>query len=238
MDNSFSFNYDEYDFWPLYHSILRYYPIGIKKHQEFDIYRQYLGIQELEKLLNEKIVDKKTYEKNWGAFLKRVSAELGKSTQGTTFGFVPSYSGYLTLDSNGTGNRWNYKELHFAVSHLGKYFQVYGLEKSVLSYENDLIPYQIQNLKEIMVSPMGAYKDYFEKMENYITEEFKDYRLVPFSMGQTIINGLQILHLDKENCSINMALFNDFLGMGEQVNEMEAQGDLTYGMEHWKKQRN
>lgn len=234
MDNSFSFNYNEYDFWPLYQSILRYYPIGIKKHQEFDIYRQYPGIQELEKLLDEKIANKKNYKK-WEAFLKRVGTELGKSTQGTTYGFVPSYSGYLSLDASGTGNRWNYKELHFAVSHLGKYFQVYGLEKSVLSYENDLIPYQVQNLKEIIVSPLGVYKDYFEKMENYITEEFKEYRLVPFSMGQTIINGLEILHLDRENCSVNMALFNDFLGMGEQVNEMEAQGDLTYGMEHWKK---
>lgn len=143
------------------------------------------------------------------------------------------------MDSEGNNDKWNFKELHFSVSHLGKFFQVYGIEKSVRSsviiHEDEEVPYQTVNLKKIIVSPHGDYKNYFEKIENYITKEFKEYRFVPFKIGQTIIDGLQILHLDNEVCSINMALFNDFLGLGEQVAEVKPQGDLSYGMENWKK---
>lgn len=128
-----------------------------------------------------------------------------------------------------------YKELHFAVSLLGKYYQIYGLNKTVLSYDDLSVPYQIQNLKEIVVSPIDEYKAYFESVELKITEKFKDYRLVPFAVGQSVINGLEIFHLDNENCSINMALFNDFLGFGEQVGEVDIRGDLNYGMDSWRK---
>lgn len=65
MNRYFSFNSDEYDFWPLYNSIKKYYPIGIKKNQQFDIYRKYEGIQKLEKLLVEKIgPENANYKKN------------------------------------------------------------------------------------------------------------------------------------------------------------------------------
>ena len=235
MNNSFSFNSDVYNFWPLYDSIKKYYPIGIKKNQDLEIYRQYQGIQELEKILINNIGDKKTYQSQWVSFIKKVGSDLGKKVNGTTYGLVPSYSAYLLLDSKKSGNRWNYKELHFAVSLLGKYFQLYGLEKTALNYEDQPIPYQVQNLKEIIVSPLEDYKDYFENVELKITQVFKDYRLVPFTIGQSIINGLEIYHLDREYCSINMALFNDFLGFGEELNEVTIRGDINYGMYGWKK---
>ncbi|MCB0372223.1 MAG: hypothetical protein KDD31_04335 [Muricauda sp.] len=235
MGNSFSFNSEEYDFWPLYNSIKKYYTIGIKKNQDMDIYRQYPGILELEKVLLENIGNKKTYQRNWTSFIRRIGSEIGKEVTGTTFGLVPSYSAFLILDLEKEGNRCNYKELHFSVSLLGKYYQIYGLNKTVLSYDDLSIPYQIQNLKELVVSPIDEYKAYFESVEFKITEEFKDYRLVPFVVGQSVINGLEIFHLDKENCSINMALFNDFLGFGEQVGEVDIRGDLNYGMDSWKK---
>jgi len=174
------------------------------------------------------------YKKRWKPFIERIGKELGENTQGTTFGLVPSYSAYLLLDSHGNDKKFHRKELHFSVSHLGKFFQVYGIEKSILNsviiYGDEEIPCQTENLKKIVVSPYEEYKDYFEKIEEYITDEFKEYRLVPLKIGQAIIDGLQILHLDKEKCSINMALFNDFLGLGEQVEEMEIHGDVSYGM--------
>jgi hypothetical protein len=240
MKHSFAFDSNKYDFWPLYHAIQKYYPIGIKKHQEGSIYRQYRGIQELEKLLLEKTGPKNAnYKKNWVSFIEQIGKALKKKAQGTTFGFAPSHSAYLILDSTGEGDRRNYKELHFAVSHLGQFYQVYGLEKSVrssvLMHEGEEVTWQTVNLKKIVVSPLGEYRPYFERVENYITEKYKGYRLVPFKIGQTFIDGLQILHLDNENCSINMALFNDFLGLGEQVAEIEPQGNLEYGMDYWKK---
>ncbi|WP_220473548.1 hypothetical protein [Flagellimonas pelagia] len=236
MGKSFSFNSKEYDFWSLYNSIKKYYPIGIKKNQDLDIYRQYPGILELEKILLESIADKKTYQRNWTSYIKRIGSELGKEVTGTTFGLVPSYSAFLILDFQKiSSNRGVYKELHFAVSLLGKYYQIYGLNKTVLSYDDLSVPYQIQNLKEIVVSPIDEYKAYFESVELKITEEFKDYRMVPFAIGQLVINGLEILHLDKENCSINMALFNDFLGLGEQMDEADVRGDINYGMDAWRK---
>ncbi|MDF4202620.1 hypothetical protein PXD56_06630 [Maribacter sp. SA7] len=240
MNKNFFFNYDEYDFWPLYDSIQKYYPIGIKKNQEFDIYRNYKGIQELENLLLDKIGPENTnYNKNWESFIERISKELGKKILGTIYGIVPSYSAFLSLETEGNEDRWKSKELHFSVSHLGKFYQVYGIEKSVrksvIIGDGEELSYQTENLTKIVVSPVGEYKNYFERIENYITEEFREYRLVPFKIGQTIIDGLQILHMDNEKCSINMALFNDFVGFGEQVDKVEPEGNLFYGMESWKK---
>lgn len=239
MNKNFFFNYEEYDFWPLYDAIKKYYPIGIKKNQHFDIYRRYHGIQELEKTILKRLEGINPGYGSWKSFVKKLGDEIGKHTHGSTFGFVPSYSAYLSLESEGKDDKWKYKELCFSVSHLGKFYQVYGIEKSVRSsviiHDGEEVPYQTVNVKKIVVSPLGEFKSYFEKVENYINDEYKGYRIVPFKIGQTIIEGLQILHLDNEKCSINMALFNDFLGLGEQVDEIKPSGDLSYGMESWKK---
>ena len=239
MSKNFFFNYEEYDFWPLYDSIKKYYPIGIKKNQHFDVYRQYPGIQDLEKLIVERLEGKNPGYDSWKSFLKKLGDKIGKQAHGATFGYTPSYSAYMNLESKTKGNRWILKDLCFSVSHLGEFYQIYGIEKSVLSYvmeyEGEEVPYQIVNLKRIVISPNGEFKYYFEEIEKYISETYIQYRLVPFKIGQTIIDGLQIFHMDNEICSINMALFNDFLGLGEQVDEVEPEGDLLYGMENWRK---
>ncbi|WP_422350308.1 hypothetical protein [Flagellimonas sp.] len=235
MTNTFDFDFEAYDFWPLYQTIQKFYPIGILKNYGEGIHREYEGYKALERLLVENIHDEKTWKSNWVSFTKKLGSELEKKTFGTTYGQAPSYSAYLILDWKKDGNRSNYKELHFSVSLLGNYFQIYGIEKTQLSYEDEVMPYQVENVKEVIVSPIDDFKNHFEAVEEKIKKQFKGYRLVPFYIGQSRIQGLEVYHLDKENCTVNMALFNDFMGYGDQIVDVELRGDMDYGMDGWKK---
>lgn len=235
MDNTFTFNSKEFDFWPIYDCIKNYYPIGIPKNFGVGIYREYQGSLNREKLIVDNIHDSKTFEARWGSLIKKMSDDLDMKTRNKTSIQDPSFSACMPLESKQTEkNRWNYLELHYSVSLLGKFYQIYGIEKSVLSYSGDSVPYQIVNLKNVVVSPIGKFEAYFKVIEDKIRQRFKDYRPVPFSIGQSIINGLEVYHLDIKDCSINNALFHDFHGFSEQINEIEVQGDTNYGMDSWK----
>ena len=231
MELNFSFNPNIYDFWKIYEAIRQYYPIGIDRGQGRGIYFEYSGIKKLEKILVDNIHDNKMYKKQWVNFTEKLGEELNLENIGTTFGQAPSYSSSLILERSQTNNCVHTKELHFSVSLIGDFFQIYGLDSTRVFEKDGEIGYSAVNV--VTISPFQEYKKPFEYVEYKIKEKYPNHRIVPFRIGQGIINGLQVHYLDIETCSVNEALFNQFLN--EEHISIPTRGDIFYGMEKWKK---
>lgn len=232
MQLSFSFNCEEYDLWEIYETIKKYYPIGISREEGIGIYFEYSGIKELEKIIVENIHDDKKYNENWGAFTEELGIELNLKMEGTTYGQAPSFSSSIILESNKMGVCHHTKELHFSVSLIGNFFQIYGLDRTLIREINLSRGYSVINV--VTTSPFEEFKETFEIVEKKIQEKYPTHRIIPFAFGQAIINGLQVRYVDAEICSINMALFNHFLS--EENISKSTRGNKYYGIDKWKKQ--
>lgn len=231
MEFNFSFNSNQYDFWELYETIKKYYPLGINRGENGGIYFEYWGIKELERIIIENVHNSKKYNENWGNFTKDLGIELNCEIEGTTYGQAPSLSSSIILESNRIANCLHTKELHFSVSLIGNFFQIYGLDKTSIIDINGNKGYSAVNV--VTTSPFQEFKEPFEFVEKKLQEKYPNHRIIPFAFGQTILNGLQVRYLDNEICSVNMAIFNHFLS-AENISKFER-GDRYYGINNWRK---
>jgi hypothetical protein len=231
MRLNFSFNSNEYDFWEIYEVIKNYYPIGINRGKGGGIYFEYSGIKELEKIVVENIHDNKNWNERWVDFTEDIGKELNQEIKGTTYGQAPSFSSSILLERNKTKNCQHTKELHFSVSLIGNFFQIYGLDTTKIMEKDENKGYSAVNV--VTTSPYKEFKESFEFVENKLEEKYPNHRIIPFAFGQTILNGLQVRYLDDEVCSINMAIFNQFLS--EETISRFTRGDRYYGIDKWRK---
>jgi len=231
MKLNFSFNPDIYNLWEIYEIISEFYPIGIKRNSKNGIYYNYKGIKKIEKLIKENIHDKENFQNRWVNFSEEIGKDLNKKNIGRTHGQAPSFSSSLIIDEKRLENCIHTKELHYSISLIGKFYQIYGIDRTRILEENESKGYSSVNV--ITTSPYEEYKKSFEIVENKINDKYIDYRIIPFGFGQTIIKGLQVNYLDDENCSINMALFNQYLN--EENILKSRRGDRNYGKENWLK---
>jgi hypothetical protein len=121
------FNYEKFDFWKVYDSIKRFYPIGVKKN-ESRLYYSYPCLKELEAIVVENIHDDKHFEERWEHFTKGIETEIGKEIIGTTYGQAPSFSSFVLLEQSSLDNQTRTKELHFFVSLVGPFYSVIGAD--------------------------------------------------------------------------------------------------------------
>lgn len=77
------------------------------------------------------------------------------------------------------------------------------------------------------------FEEIFKFVEQKIKEKYPNHKIIPFRVGQSIIDGLQVRYLDDENCSLNKALFNQQLS--EERIKHYPRGDQLYGLDVWKK---
>lgn len=204
---TFSFNHHQYNLWPIYEVIQKYYPIGVPKN-EAKLYFDFPGIKAIEKLLVEQIHQQENFEKTWLSFCGQIEEETGFPLVGTTMGQAPSFSAYLVIEEEQYPNLIYTKELHFAISLLGPFYQIYGVDYIQIIEPNLSAP-RIANV--ITPSPLGAYEKVFIHLEKMIQKKYPTYRLIPFFIGQQYVPKLQVVYSDDELCSVNQALFNDFL---------------------------
>jgi len=232
MIRNFSFNSDTHNYWEIYESIVKFYPIGLEQYEGRGIYYEYPGIKKLTEIVVENIHNIKNYRSRWTSFVKEMSKDLKKRKVGTTYGQAPSFSSFLILEKNEIKNIQHQKELHFSVSLVGNFYQIYGIDRTIVLEEDKEKKYYSRN-NVITTSPFKEFKETFENVEIKLKERFPDYRLVPFEIGQTKINGLCVGYLDKSDCTINQALFNDFLS-GENISIFKR-GNRFYGENEWLK---
>lgn len=225
---NFSFNPARYDLWGIYNVIKHFYPIGVSRIER-DIYQTYPGLQELEKLLVDKILNDENFQRIWETFTYEIQNEIGKEVIGTTYGQTPSFSGSLIISKNKLGDCTHQKKLNFSVSLLGNFYQIYGLDETTIY--NDEERRYFNSINVVTTSPFEEFKESFEFVERKLSIQFPKYKIVPFAFGQLHIKGLQVHYIDDEDCTLNQALFNDFLP--EKVT-YPTRGNDHYGIDKWK----
>ena len=108
----FQFNHEKFDFWEIYKSIIRFYPIGVRK-DDSKLYLSYPGIKDLEKIVVDNFQGTSHFISTWENFTKEIEAEIQKEINGTTYGQAPSFSSYVLLDTTIVDNLTRTKEIHF-----------------------------------------------------------------------------------------------------------------------------
>ena len=231
MNLNFAFNPKTHDYWAIYQSIKEYYPIGLSKQEGGGIYFKYPGLKKLEEIVVDNIHDQANFEERWVKFTEEIGQELDKEMVGTTYGQAPSFSSAIVLLRQKIENCLHTKALHFSVSLAGDYFQIYGVDETTIWEAETERGYIATNV--ITTSPYAEYKAPFEYVEKKLRDKFREYKIIPFSIGQTVVHGLQVRYIDDENCTINQALFNHFIGKGKEVGL--TRGDRRYGEADWRK---
>jgi hypothetical protein len=228
----FSFNPDRHNFWPIYETIVKYYPIGISK--ESPLYFRYPGIKALEEIVVRNIHDKHTYDTVWTSFTKSIQQVLGKEVIGTTYGQSPSFSAFLKVDSWAKDQITIRKELHFTNSLIGPFFTIFGQEVArfkELDGTGDY-PSMYESTIVLTVSPFEEYEELFVELKKSIESRFDGYKFVPFAMNQDYVEGLSVGYIDQKVNTIYHALFNHLLFADD--NPKSIRGDQYYGYEAWK----
>jgi hypothetical protein len=243
MDNQFFFDPGRYDFWPLYETIKKYYPVGIVWNEENgqrSFYEAYPGLKEKARLMEDNIHVPKNYRQRWGKFLKLLKKQIKQPVDDTGGGLHPCFSGSVLLEKRENNNFIITKELHFMVSLLGPYYTMYGLDQSTLGLESVAPPFSRWEEQRkfvsdypathaVTVSPLLEYETIFRLVQENIKTSFPAYRFVPY---QICSQQLQGLYTDVEDGRgyIYQALFNDYLPF-----EVRARGDTQYGYKEWLK---
>jgi hypothetical protein len=228
---SFSFNPDRHNFWPIYETIVKYYPIGISKGSP--LYLRYPGTKALEEIVVKNIHDKDTYNTSWTSFEKSVNDQFGKEVVGTTYSQAPSFSAFLKLNSWQQQQVSIRKELHFAVSLAGPFFTIFG--KEVASFKEldgkGEYPSTYESSIVLTVSPFEEYKELFIELKKSIESRFEGYKFVPFAINQDYVEGLSVRYIDQKVNTIYHALFNHQLFADDKIESFR--GDEYYGYDAW-----
>jgi hypothetical protein len=221
------FNYEEFDFWKVYDSIKRFYPIGIKK-DESRLYYSYAGLKELELIIVDNIHDDKHFEERWGSFTKEVATQIGKEVVGTTYGQAPSFSSFVLLEQTFLDNLTRTKQLHFFVSLVGPFYTIIGEDLSTVKIEEK----HYRSTSYLVVSPEGEFADTFLFLCDRIEQRFKNYRFIPFELCRQTIDGLDVHYSDEHLNKVFYALFNDHI----ELDIWRTIGDNYYKSGDWIKE--
>ena len=218
----FYFNTDKFDFWVIYDSIKRFYPIGIGK-DETKMFQSYPGMADLESIIVDKIHNKRQLKK-WNDFTKQIETGIHKPIHGTTYGQAPCFSSYVELDNFSHGNFIRTKELHFFVSLAGPFYSIVGQDINTVRVGDNYF----KGTNYLTISPENEYASSFIFLCDQIEKHFKDYRFVPFGICKQIIEGLYVKYDDNNRNAVFNAIFNNHIDLN-----IYALGDDYYKSDDW-----
>jgi hypothetical protein len=224
----FYFNYKKFDFWLIYDSIKRYYPIGVRK-DEGKMYFSYPGLKELENIIVENIHENKNYVERWACFTKEIENEIGKEIIGTTYGQAPSFSAYIIQEQKTFENLTRSKEIHFYVSLVGPFYTVIAQDNNDVIMEGQPFLKHCRTTNYVVVSPEAEFKDAFVFVCAKIETRFKGFRFVPFDICTQAIEGLDVRYADDNLNAVFYALFNNHL----DLSRLRVIGDNYYKSADW-----
>lgn len=207
----FDHNLKKYNFWPLYDSIKKYYPIGLSKQEpELEFFLDYPGWKQLQALIEDKIHDPTNFENQWGSFQRKIQTLLNKPVVGTTFALAPSFSAFVELERSQAEDRVSVKELYFTVSVLGPYYTIVGRDRTLISLHEN---HHIHVTNFLTISPENEYAGPFDLVCSQISAQFPTYRFIPFHIVNQPIDWLNLLYTDKQPVRVYQAVFNDQLDL-------------------------
>lgn len=231
MLNEFYFNPEICNMWEVYEAIKHFYPIGIPKSDALvgNLYNAYPGMKELGELLTQHIHNHDNFQQTWVKFTDEIQDETGKKVIGTTNGQAPSFSSSLLIHNETVGECTHQKELNFSVSLLGNFYQIYGVDETII-YNDEERKYYI-SINVVTPSPFKEFKELFDFVEGKLKARFPAHKIIPYLFGQKYIRGLHLHYVDDEDCTVNQALFNQFLSIQSRY---PTRGEEAYGMDQWR----
>ena len=224
MKKLFSFNPNRHNFWPIYEAVKAYYPIGLKGAYP-GIYYDYPGIKKLEALVIDNTHVRAHYRERWVKVKRKWQKELGKAIRETTYGQAPSFSGYVEVSRKKVDNCILSKELHVAVSFLGPFYTVFGLDNTVLIEEDRHYP----QTNRVVISPTAGYDQYFSRLREAIEKDFSGHQFVPYFIHHRFIDGLRVRYRDDDENRVYHALFNENFAFSAPI----VGDEYGYGMDQW-----
>lgn len=186
-------------------AIKLFYPIGIDPLQQE--YSEYPGIIKLGNVISENIVDAKVYKKRWSGFLTKLRKDFGKNRDflfGTT-GADAGYSAELILDKYEDEVMIREKKIVFAVSLIGSFYSVCGVDETVVLDRDERIKYY-SAINAITASPYKEFEKAFILLQKRIEATFQDYQFVPIRTALQMVKGLY--STSGEDGTVYEALFN------------------------------
>ena len=208
-------------------TIKEYYPIGVSRPSSE--YEAYPGTIKLRAIMSGNILNNKNFRERWGTFLKKLRKELKKSTYNlvsTTYGVGPSFSADLELERYEDESLIRVKKICFAVSLIGTFFTVYGIDETFIKEKRPEFPRSYHAINVITASPYLEFQNDFKYLEQQIEKQFEGYQFVPISMSLSEVQGLYHDYL--ECGKVHNALFNHLFDLYDPSFQ-KFRGDQWYG---------
>jgi hypothetical protein len=203
-----------------------FYPVGLSAWDAE--YHEFPGIKELNEILGEQIGNDKNYKKSWGSFLKKLRKESDKQITSTTYGFVPGFSADLILDSYEDEVLRRVKRIAFAVSLIGPFYSICGIDETFIKDKRDDLPISYHAINVVTGSPYKEFETDFNLIEGVIKNEFPGYKLVPFEICMKYLHNVETLHSMGQEGTVYNALFNHLFNF---YTHFYSRGDRSYGAE-------
>jgi hypothetical protein len=228
MKQYFSFNPHSHDFWPLYEAINIYYPIGIRPCYERDLYYEYEGLKKLGDLLVDNIHNAENFNERFVSFSDQIQAQFGLHVQATADGQQPSFSFDLILEKTVIPGLTKIKKLCLAVSLLGDFYAIFGIDETIVIEDGDRFPRHAINA--VIASPYNEFEQPYLELKKAVQKRYPEHRQVPFAILATYLNGLYSRYNETEECMIYNALFDQKLTTNYSY---QKRGNQYYGYDEW-----
>ncbi|HMI02009.1 MAG TPA: hypothetical protein VK541_05975 [Pedobacter sp.] len=230
MKSYFAFNPEIYNFWPIYEAIKIYYPIGIR-YAYSSLYTEYEGQKKFGALLVDNFHNMDNFKARYESFTTKLQEQFGLEVQGTSYGQQPAFSFDMILEKTELPELTKIKRLSVAVSLLGDFYAIYGIDETMLKEGGDPYPYKYHAVNAITTSPYREFEEHFLKLKQLILERYPNHRQIPFSILTTYIEGVYNRYNETNESTIYNALFNQQLKAGYPYN---IRGDHNYGFNEWR----
>jgi hypothetical protein len=226
----FEFNFQTHNFWPIYEAIKTYYPIGLR-YSYPSLYTEYEGQKKLGALLVDNFHNMENFKARYESFTTKLQEQFGLEVQGTSYGQQPSFSFDMILEKTELPELTKIKRISVAVSLLGDFYAIYGIDETMLKEYGNPYPYKYHAVNAITTSPYREFEEHFLKLKQAILERYPNHKQVPFAILTTYLEGVYNRFDETNESTIYNALFNQQLKAGYPYN---IRGDQYYGFNEWK----
>jgi hypothetical protein len=207
-------------------TIEKYYPVGIDP--DLPEYHQHPCYIKKGEIMDENIANADNYHKRWVSFTDQLAQQFNKTINGTTYGFVPGFSADLILERYEDESLIRIKKIAFAVSLLGPFFSVCGVDETFIKEKDDELMRSYHATNVITASPYKEFEKEFNHLQHKIEEKYKNYQFVPFRVAMSYIKDFRIPQNIHDDANLYNLLFNHLFN---PYTHYFSRGDTSYGYE-------
>ncbi len=231
MRKYFSFNAKYYNYWPVYTTIGKYYPIGTDHITWPGFRQQNPGTIALNELIVHAFGDQQFA--TWRNFRQQIGETLQKETFDYSSIHFPAYTAEVILNTFKYKTVTHVQKLILSVSLAGPFFTLYGVDETAVAVYNAEGPDgMIRTINTIVTSPSGDFATAFKATEKLVREQFNGYKLLPLSISALYLKGHYNSFTEENENTVHASLFGNQLN--DYGTEANYSGDEYYGWSEWR----